>query len=126
MIPTYISSIILKPGACYTFGSGSENPRVLSIDSMLGGFYYSVTRDLIVADGEELTDGEGKLTETLFMVTSILEVDETAGHQYPWLVDHIACAGYEDLNAGNMKALYEVAQSLVAKDDTDPITHVSF
>jgi hypothetical protein len=25
-----------------------------------------------------------------------------------------------------MKALYEVAQSLVAKDDTDPITHVSF
>lgn len=93
---------------------------------MLGGLYYSVTRDKIVGDGEELTDGEGKLTETLFMLTSIIEVDDRAGNQWPWLTDHIANAGYEDLNADNMKAMYEVAQSLVATDEKDLIIHVSF
>ena len=126
MIPTYISSIILKPGALYAFSESLSPLQGLSLDPMLGGLYYSVTRDLIVADGEELTDDDGKLTETLFMLASIVEVDDRASDQYPWLVDHIACGGYEDLNAGNMKALYEIAQSLVAKDDTDLITHVSF
>lgn len=126
MIPTYISSFILKPGALYTFGHRSATPDDLCIDSMLGGLYYSVTRDKIVGDGDELTDNEGKLIETLFMVTSIQEVDERSGHQWPWLVDHIANSGYNDLEEGNMKALYEAALSLVAVDEESSIIHVSF
>jgi len=123
---TYISTTILKPGARYAFSESMSSLQGLSIDSMLGGVYYSVTRDLIVADGEEELDAEGRLAETLFMVTNIQEVGPFAGDQHPWLVDHIACGGYEDLNAENMKALYEVAQSLVAKNEESLIIPVSF
>ena len=129
MIPTYISTTILKPGARYSFGAehlAIPSAEVPLIDSMLGGIYYSVTRDKIVPDGEELVADDGALAEILFMVTSITEVDEMSNGQYPWLVDHIANAGYTDLEAGNMKALYEVASSLVAGNENDLIIHVSF
>lgn len=125
MNPTYISTVILKPGARYAFSESVSSLETLSLDSPLGGVYYSVTHDKIVADGEELLDAEGKLAETLFMVTSIQEVGPSAGNQGPWLVDHMANGGYEDLD-GNMKAMYEVALSLVPKEEDSLIIPISF
>lgn len=123
MIPTYISAIILKPGAKWSFG---HDPSIFSLDSPLGAFYYSVTRDQIIADGDELTGPDGEAAETLFFITDIREVSPMSDDQYPWMVDYLANAGYEDLEAGNMKAMYEIAKSLVVKDKDDPIQLVSF
>jgi hypothetical protein len=123
MIPTYISCTLIKPGAKWSFGA---DPTLNTIDSMMGGRYYSVTRNKMVADGEEFVDNEGAADETLFFIASIVEVSNIRNNEWPWLVDHIANAGYEDLEEGNMKAIYEVAQSLLDKDDRDLIQHCSF
>lgn len=124
MIPTYISCVILKPGARYSFGD--YEPGSCSIDAMLGYNYYSVTRDKIVADGDEFVDNDGVLDETLFMVTDIKEIESFGHDNWPWLVDYMACTGYEDLEEGNMKVLYQTAMSLIPRDCKELVTHVSF
>jgi len=135
MNPTYIETVIYRPGVL--FAPSLEIRRALSLtwddpnvylDEALGGRIYSVTRDKMIQEGEQEVDAAGKLTETLFVVTRLVEVRECAGvDQQPWLREYMSQVGFEDLEESNMAALYEVAVSLLPeKLDGYEIIPVSF
>ena len=134
MNPTYIETVIYRPGVL--FAPLREDSETLSLwndpnvylDEALGGRIYSVTRDKMIEEGEQEVDAAGKLTETLFVVTGMTEVRECAGiTQNPWLREYMGACGFQDLEEGNMAALYEIAVSLLPKEpDEYEIVPVSF
>ena len=121
MNPTYISSLILMPGAMIPSNDDGICPtrvdynNVVHIDEIIGGRIYSVTRGKVIKDGEWEEDFEGRLTEQLFLLTELREISTRAGQDdRDWLVDYMADTGYEYLEEGHMKALYEAAKGYVS------------
>jgi len=121
MNPTYIETAIYRPGVKLTHEEDDDiylREDVTALVDVLGGRIYSVTRDKMIEEGEEAVDAEGRLTEILFVIRHMTEIRTCAGRDdHPWLVDYMANVGYEDLEEGNMLALYEVAVSLLSGEE---------
>lgn len=134
--PTFVQCHIILPGAQVdeTLTESDITTDVVGIieNEALGERVYSVTRDKMVRLSESdiyrepviQVDSEGKLAETLFIVMQMTEISPRAGWEnYEWMVDYMANAGWEDLNEGNMKALYDIAMEHIGQAGLhDPYT----
>ncbi len=141
MIPTFIRTAILLPGL--VMNDGRERDPAKASDVLLKAVFpdgigfienetlrlYSVDRKIIVdldnvvldqTGGHE--DGKDRLAETLFAFCEMTEVAATAcPPEDQWLARFMADGSWEDLDAGTMRALYDVARGMVAlPDDPDP------
>jgi hypothetical protein len=88
---------------------------------------WSVDRKKIVNEGDWLETPDGLLDETLFMVTSLSEVQSACSpEQVDWVVDNMSCGSYSDVE-NVMDALYEIAQKQLSTDsEKHRILEISF
>lgn len=129
--PTFVQCSIILPGACLNDDMGAfiENDA-------LGERIYSVTRDEMIRLAESNVycepiiqiDSKDKLTETLFIITSMTEIRPRGGWgDHEWLVDYMAEVDWQDLNESNMKALYDIAMKYIGTEGlNDPFTQKHF
>ena len=81
---------------------------------------YSVDRHRVIGLDDIVIDADKRLAETLFCYCSMVELQGRIGPDgLPWLEDFLSCGSYLDLNADNMRAMYEVA-----KDQPKQVVHV--
>ena len=129
MIPTFIHSAILLPGLVMenketvrTADDGVYDGAKPNLDSSeVDGFefvgnetsqIYSVDAQKVVTIDEVKVDDQGRLTETLFCLCGMDELQDCAGpNQWPWLWKTLLDCDL--LHDGNMQCLYEAASQKV-------------
>lgn len=139
--PTFIQCSIILPGAPFHEAlsedcSSNDDMGAYIENEALGERIYSVTRNKMVCLAESSfnreplvkLDDEHRLDETLFVVTQITEICPRGGwNRHEWLADYMAEGSWEDLNEGNMKALYDIAMKHIGQDGlNDPFTREHF
>ncbi len=112
MIPLYIYSMVLPPGTELKRNDDELPSEILREtwsdfthainDAMV---VWSVECGVIVTEGDERVDDKFRLTETLFLVTSIIELTP-----HPWLVEFMSEESYESV-ANYVEELYEITLS---------------
>jgi len=123
MIPTYITTHILKPG--FDMEKKREvGGMILTVPDHNDGFafvdneshrIYSVDRKKVIDIDGIAIDAQGRLTETLFLFGDMVELEPVISPPDcgPWLCDWLGESGFEELDNENMAAIYGDADAML-------------